>query len=128
MSIIETIPLLKESILSIYGGADKSVFYDLSVREIFGLLSLDDLRKDQHFFNEKIDSLDQESLNILRQEVINILKRQKAKSHFGFYYNDFGNSKRRMDLSLELLKKPIKDKAEPKICELGTCHGGWTSL
>lgn len=128
MSIIETIPLLKESILSIYDGADKSVFYDLSVREIFDLLSLDELRKDQHFFNEKIDSLDQESLNILRQEVINILKRQKAKSHFGFYYNDFGNSKRRMDLSLELLKKSIKDKVEPKICELGTCHGGWTSL
>jgi len=128
MSIIETISLLKESISSIYDGMDKSIFYNSSPREIFNFLSLDIFRKDQVSFNEKIDSLDQESLNVLRQEVINILKQSKPKSHFGFDYNDFGNSKRRMDLSLELLKKSIKNEAEPKICELGTCHGGWTSL
>lgn len=128
MSIIETFPLLKESVMSIYDGADKSIFYNSSSREIFDFSNLDIFRKDQVLFNEKIDSLDQESLNTLRQEVINILKRPKPKSHFGFYYNDFGSSKQRMDLSLELLKKSIKDKDEPKICELGTCHGGWTSL
>jgi len=125
MTIIENFLDLKNLIVSIHNSTENSV---LSVRQIFDLYDLELFRKEQKDFSEKIDQLDDEALQLLREEVFSIIKNKNPKSPFGFYYGDFGNSKSRMDLSLLLLKKSIKEKENPKVCELGTCHGGHTSL
>jgi len=131
MSIIDTIHDLKKVISSICDSKEEfSFFYNLTPRQLFELSSLESFRKDQVEFASLIDSLNDNSLKILREEVFSIIKSPKKKSgnQFGFYHNNFGSSKERMKLTLELLQKSVCRNPELKICELGTNAGGWTML
>lgn len=131
MSIIDTIPDLRKVISSIYDSKQEfSLLYNLTPRQLFDFSNLESFRKDQIAFAKLIDSLSEDSLKILKDEVYSIIKNPKKRSgnQFGFYHNNFGSSKTRMELTLNLLKKSVSKNHDPKICELGTNAGGWTLL
>ena len=128
MSLIDNIfPNFKKTVFDSLT-KNKSEIYDLTSRQLFDLENLNFFRKEQEDFEKKINSLNDSDRSQLKKEAIEILSEKMKSSQFGFYYGDFGKSYHRMQTNLQLVKEALKEKKEPKICELGSNAGGWTAL
>jgi hypothetical protein len=107
---------------------DRSQTYDLSVEELFNMNDMNLFRKDHAQFQNTLLQLSVEDKLLVKNEILQAVKNYRKNSNFNFYELKFGSSKKRMELSLQLLKSATNNDNKKRVCELGSNTGEWTAL